>query len=165
MEGCPLDRRQPDLPPKPSQDRQNSFWIGVLRRNSLCHVKLQATIDHALHANIITRTAMEIAGREINPEDQSCSRIICGTAGTQYRPEGLIKIRYFLPESPKSYEGTFYVVDDAPCDLILGVPLDILRVSPRNDNDVWLIGLRPLAKGTQAVCFPFSFSSFPVPGL
>ena len=114
MVGFPLGnvpRRQPDSFSSPgnSQDKQNSSSIRVLRQNK-DHVIFQATIDDSLEVNIITRRALEIAGYEIKSENQSCPRIISNPAGTQYRSEGSVSIRY-SNGSPKSYNGTFHVVE------------------------------------------------------
>lgn len=121
----------------------------MLRHGCNNHVKLQATIEEGLQVNIITQKATEKAGYKLSLEGQGWPQIVHGAAGTQYRLQGLIKLRYFPLQSPKSYDGLFYVVDDAPCDLIVGGALDIAHLSPRSDNDAWPIGLGPLSKGTH----------------
>lgn len=155
---CKAWRRPPDLPfisGETHKDKQSPFPIGVLRKRNKNHVTIQATIDNDLQANIITRRATAIIEREIEPADESNSRIICNARGTQYRSEGWIKIRYFQTGSSKSHEGTFHVVEDAPCDMIFGVEDDIAKISRPNSNAALPVGLRPQNKGTKANPFPF----------
>jgi hypothetical protein len=95
------------------------FQIGIYRSESR-KVTVTARLDDVLKGNIVTRKTAEIIGSEIVKVDGPDMGPIYDSVGTRYEPEGEITMQYYLENTAKSLIEKFYVVEGAPCEVILG---------------------------------------------